>query len=140
MINSISQVKFNVAQTFQDARGGLSVIEELSDIPFEISRVFYTYGTNPQITRGAHAHKSCWQALICVSGSLDVEFDDSLSKGRHTLDSPEKILVIPPLIWSTQLNYSDGAVCLVLASERFFEDEYLRNYQGFIEYRSQVNR
>lgn len=133
----VSDIKLIEIASFVDERGGLSVLQSKRDIPFEILRVFYTYGTNAGVERGSHAHKTCWQLLVCVSGSMQIETTDTLTKKTFELNSPSRGLLIPPLIWSTQFGYSESAVCLVLASEFFSEEEYLRDFKLFLEYRNQ---
>lgn len=135
-LSNISDVVLRDIPTHTDSRGALSVIQGSSDIPFEISRVFYTYSTNVSISRGSHAHKSCWQALICLTGYLEVEVDDAQVKQVYSLRSPSKVLIIPPGIWSKQFNFSDKTVCLVLASEVYSPKEYLHEYTDFINFRS----
>lgn len=133
----VSDIQLIDIPTFVDGRGGLSVLQSGVGIPFEISRVFYTYGTSAGVERGSHAHKTCWQLLVCVSGFMQVESTDTLTKKTFQLNSPNKGLLIPPLIWSTQFGYSESAVCLVLASELFSEEEYLRDFTQFVDYRNQ---
>ena len=133
----VSDIQFIDIPTFLDERGGLSVLQSGIGIPFEISRVFYTYGTSAGVERGSHAHKTCWQLLVCVSGFMKVESTDTLTKKTFELNSPSKGLLIPPLIWSRQFGYSESAVCLVLASEFFSEEEYLRDFKLFVDYRNQ---
>jgi dTDP-4-dehydrorhamnose 3,5-epimerase-like enzyme len=132
----VNDIKLVEIPNFKDDRGGLSVVQSGLDIPFEIARIFYTYGADSTSKRGAHAHRTCWQMLICVTGYMQVESTDSHSGKVFELDSPNKGLLIPPLIWSTQFSYSEGAVCLALASELYSEDEYIRNFEDFLAIRS----
>lgn len=131
----VSDIQLIDIPTFLDERGGLSVLQSGMDIPFEISRVFYTYGTGAGVIRGAHAHRTCWQLLVCVNGFMQIESTDTLTKKTFELNSPSKGLLIPPLIWSSQFGYSHGAVCLVLASENYSKDEYINNFEEFVSLR-----
>jgi UDP-2-acetamido-3-amino-2,3-dideoxy-glucuronate N-acetyltransferase len=133
----VSDIQVIDIPTFADERGALSVLQSGMGIPFEISRVFYTYDTSAGVKRGSHAHKTCWQLLVCVSGFMQVESTDTLSTKTFELNSPRKGLLIPPLIWSTQFGYSPGAVCLVLASEIYAQDEYINNFEDFVSLRQE---
>jgi hypothetical protein len=115
--------------------GNISPIENLKEIPFETKRVFYLYDIPGGESRGAHAHKECWQFLIAASGSFEVLADDGVEKKSFFLNRPNKGLLIPPGIWASELEFSSGAVCLVLASHFFDEKDYLRNYQEFLDFR-----
>lgn len=115
--------------------GNISPIENLKEIPFETKRVFYLYDIPGGESRGAHAHKECWQFLIAASGSFEVLADDGVEKKSFFLNRPNKGLLIPPGIWASELEFSSGSVCLVLASHLFNEKDYLRSYQDFLEYR-----
>jgi len=115
--------------------GNISPIENLKEIPFETKRVFYLYDIPGGESRGAHAHKECWQFLIAASGSFEVLADDGSEKKSFFLNRPNKGLLIPPGIWASELEFSSGSVCLVLASHLFNEKDYLRSYQDFLEYR-----
>jgi dTDP-4-dehydrorhamnose 3,5-epimerase-like enzyme len=134
----LSSVMLMKLPNFVDQRGGLTVVTENADVPFGIERVFFTYDTHRDVNRGAHAHKTCVQFLMSPHGSLDVEVTDGYETKTFTLNDPSIGLLIPPLIWSVQKNYSKGAICLVLASEKYQENEYLRDFQEFQEFRSGV--
>ena len=111
--------------------GNISIVEGLKDIPFEAKRVFYLYDIPAGEARGAHAHKECHQFLIAASGSFEVELDDGENKKTISLNRPFYGLHIPPGIWAHELNFSSGAICLVLASEKFKASDYLRDYTEF---------
>ncbi len=112
-------------------RGSLSVIEK-DIIPFDIKRVYYLYDIPSTSIRGGHAHKTLYQLLIPLSGSFDVTIDDGIKKNTHTLNKPNKGLLIVPGIWRELDNFSSGSVCLVLASDVYEEADYIRNYDVFI--------
>ena len=114
--------------------GNLTVIENNSLFPFEVKRVFYLYDIAGGESRGAHAHKECHQFLIAASGSFEVELDDGTYKMQVFLNRPNIGLHIPPGVWASEVNFSSGAICLVLASQNYNEQDYIRTYQDFIKY------
>ena len=116
-----------------DPRGNLTFIEGNRHIPFEIKRVFYLYDVPTGESRGAHAHKTLEQCLICLSGSFDVILDDGFEKKLVRLSCPWECLYIPPMVWATEVNFDPGSICLVLASKRYDETDYYRNYNDFIK-------
>lgn len=115
--------------------GNLTVMQSLQDVPFDIKRVFYLYDIPGGEARGAHAHKACHQFLIAVSGSFEVVLDDGKNKRTVVLNRPFYGLHIPPGIWAAEQGFSSGSVCLVLASEKYDEADYIRNYEDFLKYR-----
>lgn len=117
---------------FSDTRGSLSVVESGVHVPFEVRRVFYFYDIPAGECRGAHAHKTLHQCVICLSGSFDVELDDGRSKALVHLNRPWTGLHIPPMIWASQVNFDAGTVGLVIASAPFEEGDYYRDYQEFL--------
>lgn len=116
--------------------GSITPIEGLKNIPFEIARVFYIYDIPGGVSRGAHAHKECQQILIAASGSFDILVDDGINKKYLNLNRPYYGLYIPAGIWSSQLNFSSGAICLVLTSHIFEESDYIREYSHFLDFRN----
>lgn len=118
-----------------DRQGDLSVIENLKDIPFEVKRVYYLYDVPGGAERGGHAHKDLYQLLIAASGSFTVTLDDGKNRRNITLNRPYEALMIVPGIWRELENFSSGSVCLVLASEHYNENDYLRNYDVFLKYK-----
>jgi len=120
----------------RDPRGNLSVIEN-DVIPFEMKRVYYLYDVPSDSSRGGHAHKKLYQFLIALSGSFDVVLNDGSEQKTMTLNKPDKGLLIVPGIWRELNNFSSGSVCLVVASEVFLEEDYIREYTGFIKYKNQ---
>ena len=111
--------------------GNIAVIEN-DTIPFEIKRVYYLYDIPSTATRGGHAHKQLQQILIAISGSFDVILKDGITEERVTLNKPNKGLLIESNTWRELENFSSGAVCLVLASQVFSEEDYIRDYDEFI--------
>lgn len=115
-----------------DDRGSLVALEANKDIPFDIERVYYVFGTDKRAVRGKHAHKSLKQVIICTSGSCDFILDDGQRKETIRLDKPNKGLYIANNIWREFTNFSSDCVILVLASEKYDESEYIRDYDNFI--------
>lgn len=116
---------------FTDNRGYLSVVEGGIDIPFEIKRIYYLYMV-PEAARGAHAHKQLEQLMIATSGSVNVTMDDGTNKKTFVLDKPWKGLLVAPGLWRTLDDFSGGAVCMVLASEVYQVEDYIRDYNEFL--------
>lgn len=116
-----------------DLRGNLTYIENHSQIPFDIKRVYYLYDVPGGESRGGHAHKHLRQLLISVSGSFDVTIDNGID-GLETYHLSRSYygLYIPSMIWRTMQNFSTNSVCLVLASEIYDESDYYRDYEEFI--------
>lgn len=119
-------------QQHGDERGMLVALEEYNDIPFEIKRVYYMYDTKKGVHRGFHAHKSLEQILICITGSCKVLLDSGKEKKIISLEKPYEGLYVPNNMWREMYDFSDGAVLMVLASEVYKEEDYIRNYDEFL--------
>ena len=132
MKTSIKDVKLIEVPKIHDVRGNLSVIEN-NTIPYEIKRVYYLYDIPSSAKRGGHAHKELQQVLIAISGSFDVVLKDGNSVKIIALNKPDKGLLINYNIWRELENFSSGAVCLVLASDIFKEEDYIRIYEDFLD-------
>ena len=115
--------------------GNITAIENREEIPFDIKRIFYLYDIPGGESRGAHAHKKCHQFLVAASGSFEVQLDDGKVKKLVMLNQPFIGLHIPPGIWASEVNFSSGVICLVLASHKYDENDYLRDYQEFLEFK-----
>jgi len=115
-----------------DCRGNLTFIEGGRQIPFAIQRVYYLYDVPGGAERGGHAHKELHQLIIAMSGSFDVTLDDGENKKRFHLNRPYNGLYVCPMIWRELDNFSSGSVCMVLASNRYDEADYYRDYEAFI--------
>ncbi len=119
---------------FGDEKGNLVVAEGSGfDVPFDIRRVFYIYGSDPDIKRGNHANRYTKFVLINVSGSSKVLVDDGKEKKVIVLDKPRMGLYLGPMVWKEMYDFSSDSVLLVLASEHYIESEYIRNYDDFIK-------
>lgn len=118
-----------------DRKGNLSVVENLGTVPFEVKRTYYLYDVPGGESRGGHAHKALSQLIIAASGSFSVTLDDGNVKRTFFLNRPYQGLYVVPGIWRTLDDFSSGAVCMVLASEGYTEEDYVRNYNDFIEYK-----
>lgn len=122
-----------------DPRGNLTVAEQMKNVPFDIARVYWTYDIPAGEWRGGHAHRTCQEIIIAVSGSFDVTLDDGRGhKETHHLNHPYQGLLVGTNIWRTLEDFSSGAVCLVLASELFDEDEYIYDRDEFVQIASHV--
>lgn len=117
-----------------DRNGHITAINNNQEIPFDTKRIFYLYDIPGGESRGAHAHKECHQFLIAASGSFEVLLDDGLTKRQVLLNRPDLGLHIPPGIWASEINFSSGSICLVLASHEYSEMDYLRNYDDFLNF------
>ena len=122
-----------------DLEGNLTFMYENIHVPFPINRVFYSYDIPGGEDRGAHAHKHCHQFIIAASGSFEVALDDGTNKRTVLLNRPFWGLHVPPGIWASEQGFSSGSICLVLASEGYSEDDYIRNYDEYIEYTKTQN-
>lgn len=114
--------------------GNITALENDIDLPFKVKRVFYLYDIPGGESRGAHAHRECHQFLVAASGSFEVFLDDGKVKRTVMLNQPFKGLHIPPGIWASEINFSSGAICLVLASHGYEENDYIRNYNQFLNF------
>ncbi|WP_010663457.1 sugar 3,4-ketoisomerase [Marinilabilia salmonicolor] len=120
--------------TVKNRAGNISIFENQHEVPFKTKRVFFLYDIPAGEDRGAHAHKECHQFLIAASGSFDVLLDDGTHKKIVNLNRPYYGLHIPPGIWAHELNFSAGAICLVLTSHGYDEEDYIRNYQTYLNF------
>ena len=116
-----------------DLRGDLAVTELEQDLPFKVKRMFFVYNVPNERVRGEHAHKECHQFLTCVKGQISVVVDDGKEREEFTLDRPYFGLYVPPMVWAVQYKYSPDAVLLVFASDIYDPDDYIRDYDQFID-------
>ena len=118
-----------------DARGNLSFAEGEHHVPFKIERVYWTYDVPGGECRGGHAHKQLQQLILALGGSFTVTLDDGKEKRTILLNRPYLGLLVKPGIWRTLDDFSSGSVCLVLASEKYIEEDYIRDYDEFLRYK-----
>lgn len=126
------QVIKYVFQPHGDERGQLIALEEFNDIPFRIKRVYYMYDTGQGIVRGHHAHKSLEQILVCIHGSCKIKLDNGYEKKVVPLERPYEGLYVGAAMWREMYDFSPDAVLMVLASEIYKEEDYIRDYDEFL--------
>lgn len=135
MKHTVSDCSVVELPKIENRSGNITPIQSDLNVPFNIKRVFYTYDIPGGEARGAHAHKECHQFLIAASGAFEVLLDDGTNKRTVFLNRPFRGLHIPPGIWASEQGFSSGSICLVLASEKYDENDYIRDYELFLEYR-----
>lgn len=116
-----------------DYRGILVAIQQIKDIPFEIKRIYYMYGTKENVIRGCHAHKTLQQVLICINGSCKILLDNGAERETVILDKKNLGIYIGANIWREMFEFSKDAILLVLASDYYDEKDYIRNYDEFLK-------
>ncbi|EOS25333.1 MAG: FdtA/QdtA family cupin domain-containing protein [Lachnospiraceae bacterium] len=116
-----------------DDRGHLVIVEGNQDIPFEIKRVFYIYGSDKDVIRGKHANYNTEFVLINVAGTSKVKVDDGTEQKIFSLDRPHTGIFLPRMVWKDMYDFSEDSVLLVLASEHYDETEYIRSYPEYLE-------
>jgi UDP-2-acetamido-3-amino-2,3-dideoxy-glucuronate N-acetyltransferase len=129
---AVSGVVLHPLTRGRDLRGNLAALE-FADMPFVPRRVFTVYGVPNESVRGAHAHRACGQLLVCVSGEVSSVADDGRSRQEFRLTSPDVGVYIPPMVWSMQYRYTRDAVLVVLAELPYDPDDYIRDYEEFLE-------
>jgi mannose-6-phosphate isomerase-like protein (cupin superfamily) len=117
-----------------DPRGNLTVVQQMEQIPFKISRAYWIYDVPSGEHRGGHAHKHCREFIVAVSGSFTVTLDNSVERRSFLLNHPYQGLLVETEVWRTLDDFSSGAVCLVLAEDDFDEDDYIREYADYVAY------
>lgn len=139
MIPNVSMTAFHA---HKDNYGSLIAVETMEDIPFTVKRVYYIYDVEDGRRRGFHSHRDLNQALICVHGKVTILVKTPYEEENILLDSPEKALLIGPMVWREMYDFSEDAVLLVLASEHYTPSDYIRDYAEYekeaIEYFSSV--
>jgi hypothetical protein len=116
-------------------KGNITVLENIKSIPFEIKRIYYLYDVPYAAERGGHAHYELQQFVVAACGSFTFVLDDGVNKKEVFLNSPRRALHIKPGIWREMKDFSGGSICLVLASSLYKEEDYIRDYQRFLNYR-----
>lgn len=127
-------MNMNTVMSSDPKLGGLSSVEGERDIPFAIKRIYCIYKAEEHQHRGFHAHKKNWQLLFCPYGSIDIILTDGREQETVTLDQPSKGLVLPPGLWREMIWNHDDSVLCVAASEYYDPEEYIRNYDEFLQF------
>tara|TARA_B100000927_G_C16091913_1_gene319564 strand:+ start:72 stop:485 length:414 start_codon:yes stop_codon:yes gene_type:complete len=122
-------------QKIKNRAGNLSVVENSNSIPFDIARVYYIYDVPGGSDRGGHAHKDLEQYVIAVSGAFDIQLDDGKNKKTVRLDRPFLALHIKKGIWRETRNFTSGAICMVIASHKYDNQDYIHDYDDFLKFR-----
>jgi hypothetical protein len=137
MLPSVFDCSLIQLPRIKNRSGNITPIHNSKELPFDIKRIFYLYDVPGGESRGAHAHHVCHQFLIAASGSFEVLLDDGHIQRQIQLNRPYIGLHIPPMIWASEINFSSGAICLVLASESYQPEDYIREYSAYLNIRSQ---
>jgi WxcM-like, C-terminal. len=122
-----------------DRKGNITVVQNGVTVPFDVKRVYYLYDVPGGESRGSHAHRHLSQLIVAASGSFRVTLDDGNVKRSFLLNRPYQALYVKPGIWRDLDDFSSGAVCLVLASEIYLQEDYIRDYEEFLEFRCNNN-
>lgn len=121
-----------------NSEGNINVLQNQKDVPFDVRRIYYLYDVPYGSERGGHAHYNLQQYIIAASGSFTFVLDDGVHKREIFLNSPQKALHIYPGIWREMNGFSSGSICLVLASLTYSEEDYIRDYDEFLKFRTQI--
>jgi hypothetical protein len=135
--STIEECKIVDLRKISEVRGNLTPIEGAMDVPFDIKRVYYLYDVPSGANRGGHAHKELRQLIIAANGSFTITLDDGEKKKAITLNRPYQGLLIVPGIWRDLDDFSSGAVLLCLASDHYYEPDYIRDYETFLNYKNE---
>lgn len=129
--SSVYDCQIILLNKIHNPAGNITVVEGHNNIPFPICRVYYLYDIPGGESRGGHAHKKLYQLIIAASGCFDVLLNDGANKKIVRLNRPDYGLLVVPGTWSELFEFSSGAICLVLASQKYEEDDYIRDYESF---------
>jgi dTDP-4-dehydrorhamnose 3,5-epimerase-like enzyme len=134
-MHSLEDCKIVNLPKIHNEAGNITALEKNKNIPFEIKRIYYLYDVPMGAERGGHGHYDLQQYIIAASGAFTFVLDDGVNKKEFFLNDPSKALHIQPGIWREIKNFSSGSICLVLASDIYSEDDYLRNYDEFLKFK-----
>lgn len=133
--SSVHDCKLIELEKVHNRAGNLTIVQNLSSIPFSTQRIYYLYDVPSNAERGGHGHKELQQLIIAASGSFTITLNDGTHTASHMLNNPNKGLLIVPGIWRELIDFSSGSVCLVLASMTYSAADYIRDYQEFLSYK-----
>ena len=138
MKNSVYDCVILPLSKIHSRAGNITIVEGQKNIPFDVRRIYYLYDIPGGEDRGGHAHKELHQLIVAASGSFNVLLDDGQNKKIVTLNRPDYGVMVVPGIWRELFEFSSGAICLVLASRKYDKDDYIRNYDQFINFRESI--
>lgn len=130
--STVNDCKIIQLSKIHNRAGNITIIENKIDIPFEVKRIYYLYDIPSNETRGGHAHKELYQLVVAVGGSFNINLNDGVNNNTIFLNRPDFGLLIVPGIWRDLSDFSSSSVCLVFASEIYSENDYIRDYDDFI--------
>lgn len=137
MVSSIYDCVILPLNKIHNREGNITIVEGQKNIPFDVKRIYYLYDIPGGEARGGHAHKELYQLVVAAGGSFDVLLDDGINKKIVTLNRPDYGLLVVPGIWRELFEFSSGAISLVLASHVYDENDYIREYNNFINYKDE---
>ncbi len=135
LTSTVDDCTVNQLPRVHNRAGNLTSLNNGNEIPFDIRRVYYLYDVPAGAERGGHAHRRLYQYIVAASGSFDIVIDDGADRRVIRLDRPDKALLIVPGIWRELINFSGGAICMVLASHKYDEADYIRDYHEFKDFK-----
>lgn len=136
MKSSVYECSILPLNKIHNRAGNITIVEGQENVPFDVKRIYYLYDIPGGENRGGHAHRDLRQLIVAASGSFDVILDDGINKKIVTLNRPDYGLMVVPGIWRELIEFSSGAICLVLASEVYNEDDYIREYHDFKDFKN----
>ena len=140
MKNSVYDCVILPLSKIHNRAGNITIVEGQTHIPFDVRRIYYLYDIPGGEDRGGHAHKALHQLIVAASGSFHVLLDDGKNKKIVTLNRPDYGLIVVPGIWRELFEFSSGAICLVLASQKYDQEDYIRQYDQFVDFRHKKKR
>jgi hypothetical protein len=120
--------------------GNITITESEKNIPFSIKRIYYLYDIPSGEVRGGHGHKELFQIIVAASGSFDVKLDDGINNKIVSLNRPDYGLLVVPGIWRDLLDFSSGSICLVIASLKYDQNDYIHNYEDYLSYKKKLKK
>lgn len=133
IVGNLETISWSDLATYSTpVRGSLTVVESQRDLPFAIARIFYIYGATKDCERGAHAHRDTWQSFVAIRGKFSLELTDGVSKKLYVLEQANRALHVPPMIWARLYDFTEDAVCLVLASSLYDPADYIREWDDYM--------